>query len=408
MVKRTKLVPMLLVVSASVHHVCAQTSNVTTSSNCQPANCPTVCSPSCNSDQVCTKKSMTDCGICPALLCMSRTALGLPPLATSSNASSNADQGSSNETGVLVGSILGGLVGFGILVGIGVYCYIKKNKRGKLPFAFTSGNASHIVQSQEKFHQSHLQNSQQVTPHPAVIAALSHQSTITTTSSSSRYIGLANLANGGNLQRQTSMTSSNNHAIQTPLYNTDTPTNTNSNNTSISNTAITGSVPEEFESKIALQNKRISEILYNNPRLSQQPQPPPQPHIQHAQQRYSTYTTTDDDFDDDDDDRKSALSTSTTQSNYLPQTATATSFQAIQIARAKPQIMRVNSVKSTSGLNRSESVRTVLTAIEDIHDFPSTPTRDETPAMTSATIAKATTPHEENPFADKHAGNTTQ
>ncbi|GAN04008.1 hypothetical protein MAM1_0053c03464 [Mucor ambiguus] len=340
---------------------------------------------------------MTACGICPALLCMSRTALGLPPLATSSNASSNADQGSSNETGVLVGGILGGLVGVGILVGIGIYCYIKKNKRGKLPFAFTSGNASHIVQSP-----------QQVTPHPAVIAALSHQSTITTTSSSSRYIGLANLANGGNLQRQTSMISTTNHAIQTPLYNTDTHINTNSNNTSTSNTAITGNVPEEFESKIALQNKRISEILYNNPRLSQQPQPLPQPHIQHAQQRYSTYTTTDDDFDDD-EDRKSTLSTSTTQSNYLPQTATATSFQAVQIARAKPQIMRVNSVKSTSGLNRSESVRTVLTAIEDIQDFPSTPTRDEAPAATSTTTAtaKATSTHEDDPFADNHANNTT-
>lgn len=368
-----------------------------------------ICSPSCNSDQVCTKKSMTDCGICPALLCMSRTALGLPPLATSSDVSSS-DQGSSNETGVLVGGILGGLVGFGILVGIGIYCYIKKNKRGKLPFAFTSGNASHIVQSQEKFHQSHLQSPQQVTPHPAVIAALSHQSTITTTSSSSRYIGLANLANGGHLQRQPSMTSTaNNHVIQTPLYNTDTHTNTTSSNTSTSNTAITGNVPEEFESKIALQNKRISEILYNNPRLSQQPQPLPQPHIQHAQQRYSAYTTTDDDFDDDEEDRRSTLSTSTTQSNYLPQTATATSLQAIQVARAKPQIMRVNSVKSTSGLNRSESVRTVLTAIEDIQDFPSTPTRDETPVTTTTTTttAKATSAHEDNPFADKHADNTT-
>ncbi|KAL7320546.1 hypothetical protein PS15m_000425 [Mucor circinelloides] len=403
-IKGNKLVPILLVASASVHHVSAQASNITTTSNCQPANCPTVCSPSCNDDQVCTKKSMTDCGICPALLCVSRTALGLPPAATSGNASSNADQGSSNETGVLVGGILGGLIGFGILVGIGIYCYIKKNKRGKLPFAFTSGNASHIVQSQEKFHQSHLQSQQQVTPHPAVIAALSHQSSITTTSSASKYIGLANLANGGNLQRQISMSSTNNHAIQTPLYNTDTHTNTTLNNTSTTNSAITGNVPQEFESKIALQNKRISEILYNNPRLSQQPQPHPQPQIQHAQQRYSAYTTTDDEFDDE-EDRKSTVSTSTTQSNYLPQTATATSLQAIQIARAKPQIMRVNSVKS-SGLNRSESVRTVLTAIEDIQDFPSTPTRNDTFVTTSTTVKTPST-NEDNPFEDKHADNTT-
>lgn len=347
---------------------------------------------------------MTDCGICPALLCVSRTALGLPPAATSSNASSSADQGSPNETGVLVGGILGGLIGFGILVGIGIYCYIKRNKRGKLPFAFTSGNASHIVQSQEKFHQSHLQSQQQMTPHPAVIAALSHQSSITTTSSASKCMGLVNLANGGNLQRQISMSSTNNPAIQTPLYNTDTHTNTTLNNTSTINSAITGNVPQEFESKIALQNKRISEILYNNPRLSQQPQPQPQPQIQHAQQRYSAYTTTDDEFDDE-EDRKSTLSTSTTQSNYLPQTATATSLQAIQIARAKPQIMRVNSVKS-SGLNRSESVRTVLTAIEDIQDFPSTPTRNDTFATTSTT-AKTPSTNEDNPFEDKHADNTT-
>lgn len=337
---------------------------------------------------------MTDCGVCPALLCMSRTSLGLPPIATTSA----SDQSTSNDTGVLVGGILGGLLGFGILVGIGIYCYIKKSKRGKLPFAFTSGNASHIVQNQEKFHQQQFQTPQRVTPHPAVIAALSHQSSINS-SSSSKHIGLADLANGGNssnLQRQRSMSSTTNanattvtrfNAIQTPLYNTN---NTNNNTSTITTTTSTSisNVPEEFESKIALQNKRISEIMYNNPRLSQQ-----QPHVQRAQQRFSTYTTTDDEFDDE-DDRKSTLSTSTTQSNYLPQTATTASVQAFQVSRAKPQIMRVNSVKSTSdGLKRSDSVRTVLTAIEDIQNFPATP---------------AHRINQDNPFEDKHADNTIQ
>ncbi|KAG2211541.1 hypothetical protein INT46_006557 [Mucor plumbeus] len=339
---------------------------------------------------------MTDCGICPALLCMSRTSLGLPPITTTSA----SDQNSSNDTGVLVGGIVGGLVGFGILVGIGIYCYIKKSKRGKLPFAFTNGNASHIVQSQEKFHQQHFQTPHEVTPHPAVIAALSHQSSINS-SSSSKYIGLADLANGennSNLQRQKHMSSTINtnattvtrfNAIQTPLYNTNNTNNNTSTITSITTpTPITSNVPEEFESKIALQNKRISEIMYNNPRLSQQ-----QPHVQHVQQRFSTYTTTDDEFEDE-EDRKSTLSTSTTQSNYLPQTATTASVQAFQVSRAKPQIMRVNSVKSTSGgLKRSDSVRTVLTAIEDVQDFPNTPTHRI---------------NQDNPFEDKHADNTTQ
>ncbi|KAI8645213.1 hypothetical protein BD408DRAFT_480719, partial [Parasitella parasitica] len=77
---------MLLVVTA------AQTINsaLITSSNCQPANCATTCSPSCSIDQVCTKKSMTDCGVCPALLCMSRISMGLPPIAKTNGFSPSA------------------------------------------------------------------------------------------------------------------------------------------------------------------------------------------------------------------------------------------------------------------------------------------------------------------------------
>ncbi|CEP17220.1 hypothetical protein [Parasitella parasitica] len=339
---------------------------------------------------------MTDCAVCPALLCMSRTSLGLPPIASISSESSNADPNSSNNsTGTLIGGIVGGLVGFGILLGIGIYCYIKKNKRDRLPFAFTSGNASYISQSQEKFHQQgRLQSPQQVIPHPAVIAALSQQSSIIS-SSSSKHRERANLASGNSIvmERQkstpsaTSVTAARLKTIQTPLYNIDNSlSNANTDSTTTTTTSRLINVPEEFEPRIAGQNKRISKILNNNTRASQ-------PQMQHAQQRHSGYTSTDEDFDSEEEDRKSAFSSSTVQSDYSPQTAKTASVQAIQVARAKPQIMRVNSVKSTNGLNRSESVRTILTVIDDIQDFPSTPENHSA--------------IHDNPFQDKHNDNTT-
>lgn len=285
---------------------------------------------------------MTECGVCPQAVCITTGVVNTPTAAPSSSSSSN-------DTGAIIGGVVGGLVGLGIIVGIAVYCYLSKQKKvnGKLPFAFTSANHMPRVVQQEK--------APAPTPHPAVIAALAHQ---------------------------------NDRLSQT--YNNTTTNNNNNNRQSVHSLdeLNSTSVPEEdeFEKRIALQNKRISEILLGNPRLSysglQPPQLQPKP-------RSSYYTT---DEESDMDDRKSV---STVDSGAVVRTATPQSSVAVvQVVRAKPQIMRVNSVRSTTtggGLSRNDSVRTVLTAItpsessltipgqklkeedEDLFEFPTTP-----------------------------------
>jgi hypothetical protein len=330
-----------------------------------PAGCQAICTPACNNDQVCSLRVMTACGVCPASTCVDRSIVGLPPLASSSPSSSPsppADQSSSN--GGLIGGIVGGLAGLGLVLGLGVYCYIKKGKkkRGKLPFAFTNGTVSGLaasnIMSQEKSHGL---------PPPTVVAVLAKQQ--------QQFIGMAELGGLPMTRTATAESSSRNNTntsplkqqqqINTPLYNTTTTNNDNNTN----NNTTTTSVPEEFEERIALQNKRISQILNNNPRLSQHQQR----NSAFSSQSYDrnsgiSYTTDDDsEFDDEESTQHSvAHVVARPGAPYHAQLTRSESSQAIQVTRAKAQIVRVNSVKrssSTTGLSRSESTRTVLTAV---------------------------------------------
>lgn len=297
---------------------------------------------------------MTECGVCPQAMCLTTSAA---PSSTSSSTSS-----SSNDTGAIVGGIVGGLVGLGIIIGIAVYCYFKRHKKlnGKLPFAFSSTNTvPRTVQQQEK-----------QAPHPAVIAALAHQNDRLSQSYNK---------NISNRQSIHSLNDLNTTTINTPATQED----------------------DEFEKRIALQNKRISEILLANPRLSSTGPPLPTSRVS------SAYYTTDEESDMD--DRKSV---STIESTAVVRTVTPQSSVAVvQVVRAKPQIMRVNSVKSNGGLSRNDSVRTVLTAVtpsennlaipqvkeeedDEINEFPTTPNNQS--------FATA-----EDPFHDTHSINTT-
>ncbi|GAA5805391.1 hypothetical protein HPULCUR_010907 [Helicostylum pulchrum] len=275
-------------------------------------------------------KTMMGCGVCPKPACVPRKAIGAPPKQTITEIKS--------DNSGMIGGIVGGLLGLGIVVCAGVYLYIKRGKKKrKLPFTFTDGSANAAsMMSQDQFHP----NSPPLTPHPGVVAALSQHQRETHSQRDSqqqhprKLIGLAELASMPSLP-----TTSRTNSFHTAL----------SNNTNEQFTIISPTVPEEFEEKIALQNKRISHILNNNPRLSQL-----QPLPTYTSNRNSDLSyTTDDDSEYEFEHRPVVV---------LQRKPT---VQAVQVNRAKPQIMRVNSVRSSvhGGLNRSDSVRTVLTAV---------------------------------------------
>lgn len=378
----------------------ATTTATATTTTCEPLACKAYCTPSCSVNEACILRTMTDCAICPASTCLSRTVLGLPPI-TSNTTNANSNKSSSDTTGPLIGGIVGGLIGVGLLIGIGVYCYIKKNRsRGKLPFAFTAGASS----SRNIVPNHHEKCQQTVSPHPAVIAALSHQLPCDPATSHSKPIGLTDISpvdtplyTNNALYNNTfniSNTSNYNHQNNN-VPTSSTKTTDNSSRSSYYPTPATqptpspppqpthGTIPEEFEERIALQNKRISEILYNNPRLSQ---------LQHQRQQLQptgnrnssvSYTTTDDDDSEYDynEDNTSSLPVSTTATSQTRTSQMATSIQAVQMTRAKPQIMRVNSVRSSvanSGLSRSGSTKTILTAMPSVSALPAT-TQPSTP-----------------------------
>lgn len=274
-------------------------------------------------------RTMTQCGVCPPSVCLSRAAMGIPPLVKESKPTNNSG---------MIGGIVGGLIGLGLVVALAVYLYIRRGKKkGQLPFAFT--NRSGVSQDQQ-LHYQHA--SPPPTPHPAVVAALSHQQQRNSIEMSpkSPSLGL--------------------NTINTPLFN-----NVDTNQPDTLPTP--PSVPQEFEERIALQNKRISHILNNNPRLSQHQATFAQIQTNFdsgPSQRHSTMTYT------TDDDSEYEYEEKVTASRQQAPTA-------IQVNRAKPQIMRVNSVrKSGNGLNRSDSVRTIITPVaeDDLADqFPQIP-----------------------------------
>jgi hypothetical protein len=97
--------------------------------------------------------------------------------------------------------------------------------------------------------------------------------------------------------------------------------------------------PPTIHSQNMAQHQRLSHLIQNN--------------------RQSVISNASSDLSDLDDLRSVASSVT----NQTPKSVA--TIQAVQVTRAKPHIMRVNSVKSTNAVNRSGSVRTILTAVED-------------------------------------------
>ncbi|KAI8969170.1 hypothetical protein BDF20DRAFT_149181 [Mycotypha africana] len=116
--------------------------------SCSPINCLTSCASSCSADQVCVVGTMTTCGICPQSKCVPRESLGLSSTGQSIT-STNGDSGthgsstassddtnddptvSSTNNGALIGGIVGGLLGGGTLLCLLSYLIFIRPKRNQ-------------------------------------------------------------------------------------------------------------------------------------------------------------------------------------------------------------------------------------------------------------------------------------
>ncbi|KAI8393895.1 uncharacterized protein BYT42DRAFT_601455 [Radiomyces spectabilis] len=107
------------------------------SNSCMPANCTALCQPGCSKEQVCTLRTMVDCGVCPASKCVDRSMLGVPPEASGTPEAVN--QKSSDEfeaNGAFIGGLVGGLIGVGLLIATIGCAFVKyRRKKNRLPEA---------------------------------------------------------------------------------------------------------------------------------------------------------------------------------------------------------------------------------------------------------------------------------
>lgn len=115
--------------------------------------------------------------------------------------------------------------------------------------------------------------------------------------------------------------------------------------------------------------------------------------VNRARQSHALY-----DHDNPFSDAHSSVSLSekrdSTASSVVVMQRGAPATQAYQVMRAKPQIMRVNTVRTVDGLNRSGSTRTILTHEEDVSlgRSNSTPARPQQPDAIT-----------DDPFHDRHS-----
>jgi hypothetical protein len=237
---------------------------------------------------------MITCGVCPGSKCISRVALGLPPLANSTDTTSSNTSSGSN--GGLIGGIVGGLLGGGLLLcGLGYFIIRRRNKKNNLPLAFRS--------------HKHLDR----TVIPATIMSLTTDE---------------------EMQER----------------------------------AISGVIPVTF-----IPPSSNSSVVTRQSTLSA---------VQNKHDSFSTFADDDEDpFSDRPISNAHSIMTTTTNCNSRrgsmesqishQQVATIVQRAATQITRAKPQIMRVNTVKQKDGsLARQGSIKTIQPAVTEEEENP--------------------------------------
>ncbi|ORZ22269.1 hypothetical protein BCR42DRAFT_165436 [Absidia repens] len=262
---------------------------------------------------------MSSCGQCPASKCMDKSALGISDNNSSNN--SNSDQSENNDG--LIGGLVGGLVGGGIFISALAFCIYRYRKSSKstLPIAFqTTTRYNQQQQLQQQRRQRSMSRESNTFPRLSDVPRPMSESTRDSAchSITSGVIPIAYIPPSHHMQQEA-------YHQQSQLYRTTSPMAPHSNSSATPTTVISHST-----TTTAVDNP------FQDPRHSQ-------------------YTVDDDEDDDDDMSSRHHSVISTNQQ---------ASHHAVQVTRAKPQILRVNTVR-VNDLKRGNSVRTILTKSEE-------------------------------------------
>ncbi|KAI9304319.1 hypothetical protein BJ944DRAFT_267025 [Cunninghamella echinulata] len=323
--------------------------------NCMPSNCVAACEPSCTGNNICILGMMTNCGQCPASKCVDQSSIvGISPNNgdnNNSNSDNNSNDNDSSNT-ALIGGLVGGLVAGGLIIGVLVFSLIKyrKNKRITLPITFHSS----VQQYRKK---------------DSVLSQQMKESTRESAHSiTSGVIPIAYIPPSHHIQEESpykhhsipssTLTSNNNS------NNTDNNTNNNNNNTNhslwISNQQTETIITPPLSAQLSIATPTSTLVNGNSSSLSS----PHHPYtsktalenpFQDPRNTIYSLNSEDDDYDDMDSKHGSVV---------MVNKAQLASHQAVQVTRAKPQILRVNTVR-VNDLSRGNSVRTILTKSSD-------------------------------------------
>ncbi|ORZ07650.1 hypothetical protein BCR42DRAFT_442612 [Absidia repens] len=235
---------------------------------------------------------MSNCGQCPPSKCMSRSALGIssPPDNNSSHKTTddgNEQQGGENNSS-LIGGLVGGLVGGGLLIGGLALCIHRSRRNITRALPFQSSVQQHHQQQQQQQSSSFMNNKFVIYPSLSDVpqAMLEHTRNSTSHSIASGVIPITYIPPS--------------HQIQQSI---------NSLPNSNATTAIENPFQDPHHSPYAVKINTTS----------------------------SSSSKKDDDNDDDDD--MSSRHHSVISADVYP------SHHAIQMTRAKPQILRVSSLR---------------------------------------------------------------
>lgn len=246
---------------------------------------------------------------------MSRAALGLSPINTTGPVAT-----SNGGSGPLIGGIVGGILGFGLLLGGGIFLFLRNRKRkNALPLAFRSPNQLH-----------HLERTI-----PATVMDEEMQE---------RMSGVIPVTFIPPSRPESTLT----------VSEAETPRSHHGSFSTFAN-HVDNSSENPFNDRPISNAHSIMSTSTNN---------------------YSR--------------RGSMESTMSHQQ-------VATVVQATQILRARPTIMRVNTVKTPDGVKRSGSLKTIKP-----EPVTTTPKNSNTITATTTAATTTTTTNDDNPFDDKN------
>ncbi|KAI7850492.1 hypothetical protein BDC45DRAFT_245581 [Circinella umbellata] len=302
---------------------------------------------------------MSNCGVCPASQCVSRSVLGggnSPPSASNTPTSSSGEEndsnsGNSNGNGSLIGGLVGGLLGAGLVLSAAGYAGFRyKQKKNTLPFAFHGKSTMSQQQSPSHSPTPPLSKTRSLTL-PSHVSSSSPPMETISTSTNIPSMPMNNNSYSGEYDessRQQVMSGVIPIAYIPPSRQSTSPNQLQQQNINHRPADTIQEQQQQYDNAVAQ-----SYSVYSNKRTS---------HLtkQNSLQRHqSVLSTATDPFSDDHHSRNSMLTTddeddgrASISSSVVGHATTMSAIkatQAYQMQRAKPQIMRVNTVRVNNG-----------------------------------------------------------